>query len=163
MSVQELVSFSNRYGANPNYVLAGGGNTSYKDAENLYVKGSGQTLATIQAEGFVKLNRAALDAIFTQTFSSDFDEREAQVLSAMMAARCAGEENKRPSVEALLHEIIPSAYVLHLHPTAIGGLVCGKEGKAALDRYRAHNIMRRLKPIRRGGTRSGRSLCSIWR
>ena len=38
-----------------------------------------------------------------------------------------------------------------------------KEGKAALDRYRAHNIMRRLKPIRRGGTRSGRSLCSIWR
>ena len=53
MSVQELVAFSNRYGANPNYVLAGGGNTSYKDAENLYVKGSGQTLATIQAEGFV--------------------------------------------------------------------------------------------------------------
>jgi len=134
MSVQELVAFSNRYGANPNYVLAGGGNTSYKDAENLYVKGSGQTLATIQAEGFVKLNRAALDAIFTQTFSSDFDEREAQVLKAMMAARCAGEENKRPSVEALLHEIIPSAYVLHLHPTAIGGLVCGKEGKAAFEK-----------------------------
>jgi len=134
MSVQELVAFSNRYGSNPAYVLAGGGNTSFKDSDYLYVKGSGQKLADIQAEGFVKLDRAQLDALFTQTYSEDFDEREAQVLKLMMAARCAGEENKRPSVEALLHNIIPSAFVLHLHPTAIGGLVCGKEGHAFFEK-----------------------------
>ena len=48
--------------ANPNYVLAGGGNTSYKNDETLFVKGSGTSLATIKAEDFVRLERAKLNA-----------------------------------------------------------------------------------------------------
>ena len=48
---------SNRYGANPNYVLAGGGNTSYKNSENLWIKGSGTALATIAPEEFVILDK----------------------------------------------------------------------------------------------------------
>ena len=40
MSLQKLAEMSNRYGSNPEYVLAGGGNTSYKDENYLYVKGS---------------------------------------------------------------------------------------------------------------------------
>ena len=38
MSLQKLAEMSNRYGSNPEYVLAGGGNTSYKDENYLYVK-----------------------------------------------------------------------------------------------------------------------------
>ena len=45
MGINELVEISNFYGVNPDYVLAGGGNTSFKDNEYLYVKGSGTTLA----------------------------------------------------------------------------------------------------------------------
>ena len=41
MSVQSLVEMSNRYGKNPDYVLAGGGNTSFKDAQYLWAKASG--------------------------------------------------------------------------------------------------------------------------
>jgi len=133
MSINALIELSNRYGANPDYVLAGGGNTSFKDASSLWVKASGHALATINADGFVQLDRSRLAEIFTRTYSDNTDAREAQVLADMMAARCPGEEQKRPSVEALLHNIIPAAFVLHLHPNAVGGLVCGKDGKAAFD------------------------------
>ena len=37
MSLEKIVAISNKYGANPEFVLAGGGNTSYKDSKYLYV------------------------------------------------------------------------------------------------------------------------------
>ena len=50
MSIETLVQFSNHYGADARFVLAGGGNTSYKNEEHLYIKGSGTSLATITAD-----------------------------------------------------------------------------------------------------------------
>lgn len=35
-----LAAMSNKYGSNPDYVLAGGGNTSFKSEDRLWVKGS---------------------------------------------------------------------------------------------------------------------------
>ncbi|MBR4766491.1 MAG: class II aldolase/adducin family protein, partial [Clostridia bacterium] len=55
MIVDELVEFSNYYGRNNDYVLAGGGNTSAKNGNMMYVKSSGTQLATIKAEQFVKI------------------------------------------------------------------------------------------------------------
>ena len=126
MSVELLKEMSNRYGSNPEYVLAGGGNTSYKDSEFLYVKGSGVSLSDITKDGFVKMERARLNEIFNSKYSSDPDQREAEVLRDMMASRCIGEENKRPSVEALLHNVLPFTFVLHVHPAKVNGLTCGK-------------------------------------
>ena len=60
MGLSQLVKISNKYGSNPEFVLAGGGNTSFKDEKFLYIKGSGTTLATITEEGFVKMNRQKL-------------------------------------------------------------------------------------------------------
>ena len=55
IQLAELAAMSNKYGADADYVLAGGGNTSYKDSETLYVKGSGTALATIKPEEFVRM------------------------------------------------------------------------------------------------------------
>jgi len=134
MHLDNLVLLSNRYGSNPDYVLAGGGNTSYKDEKYLYVKASGTALADITAEGFVKMDRAALERIFAREYSSDPQQREAQILRDMLAARCPGEESKRPSVEALLHHILPWAYVLHIHPAMVNGMTCGQNGAEACAR-----------------------------
>ncbi len=134
MSLQALTALSNRYGKNPEYVLAGGGNTSYKDEPHLWVKASGFELRSITPDGFVKLRRDALSAVLDAAYSENMEEREAQVLAAMQSARCPGEEGKRPSVETLLHHILPGAYVLHLHPTLVGGMVCGRDGRTAFDR-----------------------------
>jgi len=138
---------SNRYGSNPDYVLAGGGNTSYKDEKYLCVKASGTALADITAEGFVKMDRAALDRVFARAYPQDAQEREAEVLQDMLAACCydtqpgiANSEadeprrRRRPSVEALLHHILPWAYVLHIHPAMVNGMTCGKNGAQACAR-----------------------------
>lgn len=124
MSIETLVEFSNRYGKDSSFVLAGGGNTSYKDESCLYIKGSGTSLATITSDGFVKMERARLARIWEDTYSSDSAVREAEVLRDLMAARCVGEEAKRPSVETLLHDLFPQTYVLHVHPSAVNALTC---------------------------------------
>jgi rhamnose utilization protein RhaD (predicted bifunctional aldolase and dehydrogenase)/NAD(P)-dependent dehydrogenase (short-subunit alcohol dehydrogenase family) len=148
MSLTKLREMSNKYGANSEYVLAGGGNTSFKDSEFLYIKGSGTSLATIDEAGFVKLYRARLDAIFSASYSENEDTREAEVLTDMMNARVSG-ENKRPSVETVLHNIYPASYVLHLHPSIINGLTCGKNCKKAFDELFANDSIW-IEPIMPG-------------
>lgn len=129
-ALEMLASMSNRYGSDADYVLAGGGNTSYKDDKYLYIKGSGTSLATIKPEEFVKLTRSKLDKMLTKKYPDDEVKREAEVLSDMMDARVKG-ENRRPSVETLLHNLFPQKYVLHVHPSMVNGLTCGKDYEAA--------------------------------
>jgi len=128
-----LALMSNKYGSNPDYVLAGGGNTSFKSCDRLWVKGSGTSLATIKASDFVVLERALLAQMWDAEYPEDEDSREASVLSDMMDARIKG-ENRRPSVETLLHDLFPQKYVLHVHPAIVNGITCSKEGEAAMKR-----------------------------
>lgn len=128
MDIKQLVEISNYYGANLDFVLAGGGNTSMKDQDYLYVKGSGTTLATITAQGFVKMNRTKLSQMWEKTYSLDTDEREREVLTDLMNAR-EDDCGKRPSVETSLHDLFPQTFVIHTHPAIINGLTCGREGR----------------------------------
>ncbi|MGN1346406.1 MAG: SDR family NAD(P)-dependent oxidoreductase [Eubacteriales bacterium] len=130
MGIETLVEFSNRYGKNPAFVLAGGGNTSYKDKENLYIKGSGTSLASITADGFVKMDRSRLAKIWENQYSADTAAREAEVLRDLMASKCIGEEAKRPSVETLLHDLFPQTYILHVHPSSVNALTCSAGAEA---------------------------------
>jgi rhamnose utilization protein RhaD (predicted bifunctional aldolase and dehydrogenase) len=132
--VEALVALSHHYGTRWEYVIAGGGNTSWKNDSTLWVKGSGQALGTIQAEGFARMDRKALAALWSRPISSDPVLREKEVLEALMAARLPGEESKRPSVETLLHDLLPFDYVVHTHPTMINALTCSKEGPEVFQR-----------------------------
>ncbi|MDR2535924.1 MAG: class II aldolase/adducin family protein [Treponema sp.] len=128
--LEELTAISRYYGANPAYVIAGGGNTSYKDASTLYIKGSGISLAESSPASFVQMDRGMLQKIWTKTYPAEPAEREKAVLSDLMAARRAGEEQKRPSVETLLHDILPFTWVIHTHPALVNGLTCSRQGEA---------------------------------
>ena len=134
MGLSQLVKISNKYGSNPEFVLAGGGNTSFKDEKFLYIKGSGTTLATITEEGFVKMNRQKLSEMLEKKYNGSPEEREAAVLEDMMDAREKTERAKRPSVETLLHNLINYKYIVHTHPAMINGLTCGKNGKKIADK-----------------------------
>ena len=79
-----LVEYSNRYGSDPGMVLAGGGNTSMKTDQTLYVKGSGTSLATITGDGFVVMSRRKLGEIWRRKYSEKQAVREAAVLEDMM-------------------------------------------------------------------------------
>jgi len=139
--VEALVRLSNRYGTGTDYVIAGGGNTSWKDDTTLWVKGSGQALATIAPDGFARMDRQALAALWTRQFSDDTDTREREVLAELMAARLPGEEAKRPSVETLLHDLMPFAYVVHTHPTLVNALTCARDGRTAFERLFGHEAV----------------------
>jgi NAD(P)-dependent dehydrogenase (short-subunit alcohol dehydrogenase family)/rhamnose utilization protein RhaD (predicted bifunctional aldolase and dehydrogenase) len=131
--IQILADMSNKYGAKAEFVLAGGGNTSYKDETTLYIKGSGTALATIKPEEFVKMDRVSLEQMWDKTYSADESEREAQVLSDMMDSRVKG-ETRRPSVETLLHDLFPQKYVLHVHPAKVNGLTCSVGGETEMKK-----------------------------
>ncbi len=131
MDLKELVRMSNRYGSDPELVLAGGGNTSVKDGETLYVKCSGTRLGDIGEEGFAALDRGKLSLILKKAYPSGDREREAAALRDLLEARREESRGKRPSVEALLHHLFPQRYVLHVHPAMFNGLTCSRDGRKA--------------------------------
>jgi rhamnose utilization protein RhaD (predicted bifunctional aldolase and dehydrogenase) len=134
MSIEVLTAISNYYGSKPEYVIAGGGNTSFKDPSTLYIKGSGIALADCSPESFVRMDRHALARIWTKTYPADAGEREKAVLADLMDARQAGENHKRPSVETLLHDMLPFSWVIHTHPAIVNGLTCSRQGEQAVHR-----------------------------
>ncbi len=140
-NLNTLVRISRTYGRGKQFVLAGGGNTSFKDKEHLYIKASGVSLAEIDEQGFVCLSREALARLWTRSYSSDTQNREAEVLADLLAARLPGEEAKRPSVETPLHDLLDYPYVVHTHPALINGLACSKQGKSAADRLFGNKVL----------------------
>lgn len=131
--LDDLAALSRRYGADPDYVFLGGGNTSFKTPETLYIKPSGVALATIQADQFLRLDRQALSRVFTEAMPSDIWEKESAV-KALMAAAVRPAGAGRASVEAPVHEAFDQAYVVHLHPALVNGMTCAIEGAAACRR-----------------------------
>ena len=141
MVIEELVKFSNLYGSNEELVLAGGGNTSAKDGDVMYIKGSGTRLADITEDGFVKMSRKKISEIFTKEYPDDDKEREALSLADLMNAKLPGQEAKRPSVETTLHSLFPHTFVLHLHPALVNGVTCGADGEKWTKKLFGDNVL----------------------
>jgi rhamnose utilization protein RhaD (predicted bifunctional aldolase and dehydrogenase) len=140
MSVAELIEVTRRYGGNPDYVLAGGGNTSLKKDGVMYVKASGTTMGEIDESGFVKMDQKALDALWTVEYPEDKDEREERALEDLMKARLEG-ETSRPSVETLLHCFIPFQFVVHTHPALVNGMTCSKGGRGWAEKELGDRVL----------------------
>ncbi|WP_017306374.1 bifunctional aldolase/short-chain dehydrogenase [Spirulina subsalsa] len=109
-------------GREPSLVLHGGGNTSVKVREQnllgeeediLYVKGSGWDLATIQEAGFAPVRMPHLLKLAQLEQLSDpqmVNELKTQMTRATAPS---------PSVETILHAILPYKYVDHTHADAV--------------------------------------------
>lgn len=151
MIIDELVGFSNLYGSNEELVLVGGGNTSAKDGDIMYIKGSGTKLCDITAEGFVAMSRSKIAEIFTKSYPHGDKEREAAYLKDIMEAKLLGSENKRPSVETTLHSLFPQRFVLHLHPALINGVTCSNDGKIAAEKLFGNRVLW-IDPVKPGYT-----------
>ncbi|MGH7617356.1 MAG: bifunctional aldolase/short-chain dehydrogenase [Gemmatimonadaceae bacterium] len=112
-------------GRDPSLVLHGGGNTSVKTTRRdvfgdsidvLLVKGSGWDLATIEPAGFSSVRLDVLRRLATLHELSD---------SALVRAQRAAMTDPTapdPSVESVLHALIPYAYVDHTHADAVVAL-----------------------------------------
>ena len=120
-------------GRDKSLVLHGGGNTSVKirernrfgeEEEILYVKGSGWDLETIEAAGFSPVRLAPAARLATLPRLSDPDMvnelRTAMTLSSAPT----------PSVEAILHAVLPYKYVDHTHADAVVTITNSADGEA---------------------------------
>ena len=138
---EALVDLSHRYGADPELVLAGGGNTSVKFDDHLLVKASGTALSDIRPEDFVDLDRAALQALLDRDLGSSRDEREAAFKQAVLAARLQPELGQRPSVESVLHHLVPGRFVVHLHATLVNQFSCCREGRRLVLQHLGEDVV----------------------
>lgn len=134
--VLALRAYSSRLlGADPDLVLHGGGNTSVKtretdfvgdDVDVLWVKGSGWDLATIEAEGFAPVRMRTLSAMGERDTLSDttmVKEQRAAMLDP---------DAPTPSIEAVVHALIPLPWVDHTHADAVIALSNAPMGEERL-------------------------------
>lgn len=127
--IEDLIAISRKFGQDSRFVIAGGGNTSYKDENRLWVKASGHALATITEDGFAVLDRTLLNEMGEKVYNEDTAIREEQVKNDLAVA-CVTKD-RRPSVETSLHNCMGFAFVVHLHPTLVNGLMCSANAEAA--------------------------------
>ena len=119
-------------GSDPNLVLHGGGNTSVKlrrinifgEAEDvLYVKASGWDLGTIEAAGFAALRMTHLLRLAQLDALSDTEMVRELRLGLTDPA------SPDPSVEAILHALLPHKFVDHTHADAVIAVCNSKSGE----------------------------------
>ncbi|MGE4587598.1 MAG: SDR family NAD(P)-dependent oxidoreductase, partial [Mangrovibacterium sp.] len=125
--IADLIEISRYYGKQKDYVIAGGGNTSYKNMKHLWIKASGFSLASVGETGFAKLDRAKLDRISANRYSEDVLQREEEIKNDLLCSRVEPEKGQRPSVETSFHNLINFAFVVHTHSTRVNGLMCSNQ------------------------------------
>ncbi len=131
-------------GAEEDLVLHGGGNTSVKIKEKnifgetediLHVKGSGWDLATIEAPGFAPLKLDSLYKLAELDSLSDMDMVKYQRMALTNPAA------PNPSVEAILHGIIPYTFVDHTHADAVVVITNTSKGRARIMEIFGKNML----------------------
>ncbi len=128
-------------GGDSSLVLHGGGNTSVKIDDILYVKGSGWDLATIEREGFSPVKTIKLIELLGYERLSDSEmvklQREALI----------DKNAPNPSVEAILHALIPYRFVDHTHADAIVTISNSNQGEEIISElYRDYLIVPYVMP-----------------
>ncbi len=131
-------------GQEEDLVLHGGGNTSVKtkefnifgeEEEIIYVKGSGWDLATIEAAGFAPVKLKALRQMAELNHLTDVE----MVKYQRMAMTNPSAPN--PSVEAILHAIIPYTFVDHTHADAVVTISNTPNGKERIQELYGDNML----------------------
>lgn len=140
MSVrEEVIHFCQSLGGDPLLVQGAGGNVSWKDGEVLWVKASGTWLADAGAQDiFVPVD---LGALRVSLDAGDFDATPKSIAEATL----------RPSIETLLHALMPHQVVVHLHPVEILASLVREDAEAILGNALAGSTRWATVPYRKPG------------
>jgi len=103
----QVNAYCTQIGADPLLVQGAGGNVSWKDGEVLWVKASGTWLAHAEnKEIFIPVDLAHLRAeISEENFSA--------------VPKVLGDTSLKPSIETMLHALMPHKIVVHIHAVEI--------------------------------------------
>ncbi|HKP03552.1 MAG TPA: bifunctional aldolase/short-chain dehydrogenase [Chthoniobacterales bacterium] len=141
----ELRVYSSRLlGCDDTLVLHGGGNTSVKvkernavgdEEEILYVKGSGWDLETIEAGGFAPVRMAPLLKLARLDALSD-PQMVNELATSVTRANAPA-----PSVETILHAVIPHRFVDHTHADAVLAVTNTDDGEARVREIYGNEVI----------------------
>ena len=131
-------------GRDDSLVLHGGGNTSLKgtsqnifgdEIATLYVKGSGWDLKSIETPGFSPTCLATLQRMASLDAMTD-TEMARELKAALLDPGAPA-----PSVEAILHAIIPCKFVDHTHADAVVAISNSPDGHQLLQQMYAEDML----------------------
>ncbi len=115
----DLLALCARVGRDRLLVQGGGGNASWKQADTLWVKASGTRLSEAEEKPiFVAVD---LQPVRERLQKGDFSTQP----------KAADGGDLRPSIETLLHALMPQKYVLHVHAIDPLALLVGHNPRAA--------------------------------
>jgi rhamnulose-1-phosphate aldolase/alcohol dehydrogenase len=163
--VSELLSRSNRLGADPRNTNYAGGNASAKgvatdpvtsqDVELLWVKGSGGDLGTLTESGLAVLR---LDRLRSLVDVYPGVEREDEMVAAFDFC-LHGKGGAAPSIDTAMHGLVEAAHVDHLHPDAGIAFATAQDGEALTKECFGDRVA--WVPWRRPGFQLGLDIAEI--
>ena len=164
-TVEELISRSNRLGADKRNTNFAGGNTSAKgtekdpvtgqDVELLWVKGSGGDLGTLKAENLAVLRLDRLQALKSVYPGV---EREDEMVAAFDYC-LHGKGGAAPSIDTAMHGLVDAAHVDHLHPDSGIAIATAVDGEALTSKVFGSKVV--WVPWRRPGFQLGLDIAAI--
>src|SRR5580765_4616017 len=135
-TVADLISRSNRLGADPRNTNYAGGNTSAKGrdtdpvtgepVELVWVKGSGGDLGTLKASGLAVLRLDRLRSLVEVYPGVDREDEMVEAFDFCLHGRGGA----APSIDTAMHGLVEAAHVDHLHPDAGIALAAAADGEA---------------------------------
>ena len=135
-AVNELISRSNRLGADPKVTNYAGGNTSAKatitdpisgkPTSLIFVKGSGGDLGTLKEEGIAVLYT---DKVHELKNVYPGEQREDEMV-ALFDYCLFGKGGAAPSIDTSMHGLVDKLHVDHLHPDSIIAFATSTDGPA---------------------------------
>ncbi|MFJ4287637.1 bifunctional aldolase/short-chain dehydrogenase [Paenarthrobacter nicotinovorans] len=164
-TVKDLITRSNRLGADKRNTNFAGGNTSAKgtekdpvtgqDVELLWVKGSGGDLGTLKAENLAVLRLDRLQALKSVYPGV---EREDEMVAAFDYC-LHGKGGAAPSIDTAMHGLVDAAHVDHLHPDSGIAIATAVDGEALTSKIFGDKVV--WVPWRRPGFQLGLDVAAI--
>ncbi|KQY56317.1 short-chain dehydrogenase [Nocardioides sp. Root151] len=164
-TVTELVTRSNRLGADPRNTNYAGGNTSAKgiekdpvtgeDVELLWVKGSGGDLGTLTDSGLAVLRLDRMRALVDVYPGVD---REDEMVAAFDYC-LHGKGGAAPSIDTAMHGLVDAAHVDHLHPDSGIAIATAADGEKLTEVIFEGKVV--WVPWRRPGFQLGLDIAAI--
>ena len=124
-----LVEISKYSGMREDLVQSGGGNTSVKDGEYMYVKASGCQLSEVRDDfGYSKVDYKKLNGLMEEFLSNgvEYNKDTLSKIENDMLNACLI-DGKRPSIETFLHAM-SGKYVIHSHAVLVNILLSTENG-----------------------------------
>jgi rhamnulose-1-phosphate aldolase/alcohol dehydrogenase len=164
-TIEDLISRSNRLGADKRSTNFAGGNTSAKgagkdpvtgdDVQLLWVKGSGGDLGTLRAENLAVLRLDRLQALKNVYPGVD---REDEMVAAFDYC-LHGKGGAAPSIDTAMHGLVDAAHVDHLHPDSGIAIATAADGEALTIKIFGDKVV--WVPWRRPGFQLGLDIAAI--